>query len=458
MAANAAELTGRGPNRPQGMRAFLIIWAGQFISIMASGMSGFALTIWMYQQTGSATAMGLMQVFYITPFLLLSPLAGVMVDRYNRKLMMMISDLFAGIATIALLILFASGKIEYWMLYAANIFYGIGNTFQWPAYSAAITTMIPKEQYSRANGMMSLLEAGPGVIAPLAAGALLPLVYIQGILFIDVATFLIAIGALLVVFIPPPIQTLEGAASRGSMLKEALFGFKYIFERPSLLGLQLIFFVGNLFSNIAYTVFPPMILARTGQNSLVFGTVETFGAIGAVVGGIIMSVWSGFKRRVNGVLIGWFLSGLGLIAFGSVQGILYWSATAFLVTIVSPLINTANQTIWQAKVAPDLQGRVFSSRRLIAWFSNPIAPIIGGLLADLVFEPDMTTSSALSQRFSWLVGRGPGAGMALEIVLCGIATALVGLSGYLFRAVRNVESLLPDHDQPAPEVEPVIAD
>ena len=442
--------------RPSGMSGFLVIWAGQFISILASGMSGFALTIWMYQQTGSATAMGLMQVFYITPFLLLSPIAGVMVDRYNRKLMMMISDLFAGAATVALLILFASGKIEYWMLYIANIFYGIGNTFQWPAYSAAITTMIPKEQYGRANGLMSLLEAGPGVIAPLAAGALLPFIQIQGILFIDVTTFLVAIAALLVVAIPQPVRTQEGTAASGSMLKEAAFGFKYIFDRPSLLGLQLIFFIGNLFTGIAFTVFAPMILARTGQNSLVYGTVQTFGAIGAVMGGVIMSVWGGFNRRVHGVLGGWALSGLGMVVLGIGQGLVVWSAALFFTEGLSPLVNTSNQSIWQAKVAPDLQGRVFSSRRLIAWFTNPISPIIGGLLADYVLGPAMMTGSTpLAQAFGWLVGTGPGAGMALEIVFCGLGAASVGLAGYLFRPVREAESILPDHDQlPLAQPEP----
>lgn len=434
--------------RPTGMAAFLVIWLGQFVSILASGMSGFALTIWMYQQTESATAMGLMQVFYITPFLLLSPIAGVMVDRYNRKLLMMISDLTAGVATIGLLLLFASGKVEFWHLYLANILYGIGNTFQWPAYSAAITTMIPKEQYGRANGLMSLLEAGPGVLAPLMAGMLLPLITINGILFLDVITFVLAIGALLIVAIPPPIQTAEGVAARGSLLHEAKFGFKYIFARPSLLGLQLIFFVGNLFSGIAFTIFAPMILARTDQNTLVFGTVETFGAIGAVVGGVIMSAWGGFKRRVIGVILGWILSGLGTMLLGIAQGLVFWAAALFFVQMLTPLINTSNQSIWQSKVAPDLQGRVFSSRRLIAWFSNPIAPIIGGLLADFIFEPAMMAGAPLAGTFGWLVGTGPGAGMGLEMVICGIGAALVGVVGALFAPVRNVETLLPDHDQP----------
>ena len=443
--------------RPTGWLAFIFVWIGQIVSVLASGMSGFGLSIWMYQQTESATAMGLMQVFYITPFLIMSPFAGVMVDRYNRKLMMMVSDLCAVIATFGILILFAIDRIEFWHMYAASILFGIGNTFQWPAYSAAISTMIPKEQYGRANGLMSLMEAGPGIVAPLLAGALLPLVKLTGLLVFDVATFFIAILALLLVHIPQPEHTQEGAAARGGMLKEAWSGFKYIFARPSLLGLQLVFFMGNLFAGIGYTVLAPMILARTDSNSVIFGSVQTAGAIGAVVGGVLMSAWGGFKRRAHGVLLGWIFSSiLGFVLLGIGRGLELWIPAMVLGHLFGPLINGSNQAIWQAKVAPDLQGRVFSARRLIAWFTNPISPIIGGTLADFVLEPAMRTESGLSFAFGWLVGSGPGAGMGLLLVFCGLGGALVGLSGYFVPAIRNAEDLLPDHDQLA-KAEPAAA-
>lgn len=439
------------PAQPRlaGMTGFLLIWIGQFVSILASGMSNFALTIWMYQQTGSATAMGLMQVFYITPFLLLSPVAGVMVDRYNRKLMMAVSDVLAFTATLGLLVLSALGRLEFWHLYFAAIFYGLGNTFQWPAYSAAISTMIPKEQYGRANGLMSLMEAGPGVLAPLTAGALLPLITLNGILLLDVVTFVLAVGALLLVFVPQPVRTAEGEAARGGMLKEAAFGFKYIFQRPSLLGLQLIFFAGNLFSGIAFTLVAPMILARTDQNSLIFGSSQTAGAIGGVLGGVLMSVWGGFKRRVHGVLLGWMLVGVEFLLIGLGRSLPWWAVGMAFGGLVGALINTSNQSIWQAKVAPDLQGRVFSSRRLIAWFTQPISPVIAGTLADFALEPAMRNpDSFLAQTFGGIFGVGPGAGMGLLIVLCALGAIGAGLVGYFFRPVREVETLLPDHQQP----------
>lgn len=429
------------------MFGFTIVWLGQIVSVLASAMSQFGLTIWMFQKTESATALGLMQVFFITPFLIISPIAGVMVDRHNRKMMMMVSDLGAGIATTLILVFQWMGVLEFWHLYFASVIYGLGMAFQWPAYSAAITSMVSKEQYGRANGMMSLIEAGPQVVAPLLAGALLPVIGLTGILIIDVATFLLAIGALLIVHIPQPARTEEGAQGQGSVLQEAAYGFKYIFARPSLLGLQMIFFFGNLFMGILFTLVAPMILSRTDNNSLMFGSVQTAGAVAGVAGGIIMSAWGGFKRRVHGVLLGWMFSGVGGAIIGLMGGLPVWIVGIMITSIVSPLVNASNQAIWQAKVAPDVQGRVFSARRLIAWLTNPIAPIIAGTLADYVFEPQMRATTALSQIFGGLVGAGPGAGMGLIIFAAGTLTILAGAAGYFIPVIHNAETILPDHDQ-----------
>ena len=433
--------------QPRGMVAFVLVWIGQIVSVLGSSMTGFGLTIWMYQQTKSATDMAMMQVAFITPFLILSPIAGVMVDRYNRKLMMMVSDLAAGLSTIGLLILFATGHIQFWYLYFAQILNGIGNTFQWPAYSAAISSMVPKEHYGRANGMMSLLDAGPGVLAPLVAGALLPFIKITGIMFIDIATFIFAIGALLIVFVPQPEKTEEGQKGQDNFWKETLYGFKYIFSRPSLLGLQLLFFAGNFFAGISWAIFAPMILARTNGNSLIFGSVQTAGAIGGVVGGLIMSAWGGFKRKVHGVLTGHILMGIFSTILGIGTKLPVWIPIMVMTEITVVVVNTSNQTIWQSKVAPDAQGRVFSARRLIAWFSNPITPIIGGTLADFVLEPAMKTNSGLANTFGPVFGNGSGSGMGLLFFLCGLGVVMVGVAGYFIRPVRDAESILPDHDQ-----------
>lgn len=436
------------------MFGFSLVWLGQIISVLATNMSGFALTIFVFQKTGSATSLALMQVFFITPFLLISPIAGVWVDRYNRKTMMMVSDLTAGIATVAILILQALGMLEIWHLYAAAIFQGIGNAFQWPAYSAAISTMIPKEQYGRANGMMSLIDMGPGILAPMLAGALLPLITLTGILTIDVVTFILAIMILLAVHIPQPKRTEEGAQAQGNILQEAAFGFRYIFARPSLLGLQLVFFFGNLCLGIANTVLAPMVLLRTDNNSASLGVILSAGAVGGVLGGVIMSAWGGFQKRVHGVLAGWIVSSIFMAIVGLGTTVPVWVAALALSTFFAPLINGSNQAIWQAKVAPDVQGRVFSARRLIAWMTNPISPIIAGTLGDYVLEPAMRTQSGLADLFGWLIPPGPGAGMALLVFFGALGGILAGLAGYLVHAVRHAEEILPDHDT-LPTVEPV---
>ncbi|MFN8383340.1 MAG: MFS transporter [Anaerolineales bacterium] len=436
-------------NHPTGMAGFTIVWAGQLISVLASSMTQFALTIWAYQETGSATSLGIISTAFAIPFLLLSPIAGVMVDRHNRKLMMMVSDLTAVLATAGILILHATGNLQIWHLYIAAVFNGLGSTFQWPAYSAAISTMVPKENYSRANGMMSLVESGPAVLAPLLAGILLPIITLTGILFIDVATFFLAIFALTLVHIPQPEKTVEGQAENGGILKEALYGFKYIFARRGLFGLLIFFVVLNFIIGLSISLFSPFILERTHQDSAILGIVTSANAIGAVAGGLLISLWGGFKKRTNSIFIGEALTGLFLLViFGLGRSLPVWIIGVAIGGIFPIFTNGASQAIWQAKVAPDVQGRVFSARRMIAWSVGPITPILAGLLADYVTEPAMQTNTWLARTFGWMVGTTAGSGMALQFVLTGIAYVAVAIFTYLFvHHVRNLEAELPDHDQ-----------
>jgi uncharacterized repeat protein (TIGR01451 family) len=450
-----------------GMRAFVIIWFGQVVSLLGSAMTAFAVTIWVYEGTEKATALALTGFFFVTPLLLLSPVAGALVDRYNRRLMMMVSDLASGATTVVLLALYSAGYLEVWHLFLLNAINGAFQAFQWPAFSAAISVMVPKEQYGRANGLMELAGSASQIVAPVLAGALIGPIGLTGILMIDIFSFVFAIGALLFVHIPQPKTTPAGREAEGNLFTESIYGFHYIFRRPSLLGLQLVFMVGNFFSGIAFAVYAAMILARTGNDELVFGTVQSLGAIGAVVGGAAMAAWGGPKRRVHGVLGGWILSGLFLSMAGVAQSLPAWAAAAFLGFFLVPIINGSNQAIWQAKVAPDVQGRVFSTRRLIAWFVSPIAALIAGPLVDLLLEPSMAEGGALAEAWGWLVGVGDGAGMGLLFFIGGLLASLVGLIGYTVPAVRDAEDILPDHDSPealagreaekAPSLEPTPA-
>ena len=437
------------PIQPTGMRGFTIVWIGQIVSLLGTSMTGFAMTIWAYEKTGSATALALVGFFFVTPMLLVSPIAGAFVDRHDRKLMMMLSDLASCLATIVILVLYASGRLEIWHLYITGALQGTFQSFQWPAYSAAITTMLSKEHYGRANGMMSLAESGSGIFAPLLAGALIAFIGISWILIIDLISFVIAIIALLAVYIPNPKKTEEGIIAQGSLWKEAVYGFRYILARPSLLGLQGVFLLGNFFSTIAMVLLPPMILASTRNNEMVYGAVNSAGALGGVMGGILMSAWGGPKKRVNGVLMGWILASIsGSILMGVGRSLPFWAVACFMDALFIPIINGSNQAIWQSKVAPDLQGRVFSIRRVIAWFVTPVATLLAGPLADVVFEPGMQAGGSFTNLFGWLVGTGPGTGMAMIFIFCGIAATFVGLAGYAITPIRDVERILPDHDLP----------
>jgi DHA3 family macrolide efflux protein-like MFS transporter len=436
------------PKLPSGMLGLTIVLSGQAVSILASSMTGFALSIWVFQQTSSATSLGIMTSAFTLPYLLIIPLAGVLVDRYNRKLMMMVSDLTAGLGSLTILFLLTTGHLQIWHFYIVNILIGLGNAFQWPAYSAAITTMVPKDQYGRANGLMSFVQAGPSAVAPLLAGALMPLIGLKGILLIDVATFVLAIGVLLLVQVPPPVRTVEGQAGKGSLLQEAAFGFKYIFKRPSLLGFVVLIFFANLFLGFPNSVHVPLILSRTANNSFILGAVETAGALSWTLGSLIMTAWGGPKRRMHGVMLGWTLYSLcGNIVFGLGLSLGIWVPSILVGGVGASIGIASSQSLLQVKVAPDVQGRVFTARRLLTWFPDTFTPILGGLLADRIMEPAMQNGSGLARMFGWMVGTGPGSGMAVMMVFFGILTMLTILSGYFFPRVLNMEDLLPDHDQ-----------
>ncbi|MBN2392587.1 MAG: MFS transporter, partial [Anaerolineae bacterium] len=279
-----------------------------------------------------------------------------------------------------------------------------------------------------------------------------------GLLIIDIVSASFAIGTLLFVHIPQPESTETGQQARGNFIQEAAFGFKYIFKQPSLLGLQTVFLIGNFFSSLGFSIFAPTILARTGSDELAFGSVQTAAAVGGVVGGLAIGAWGGFKRRVHGVLLGWVLSGAGMVAIGLSQALPGWLVAGFFVSMLVPLINGSNQAIWQAKVPPDIQGRVFASRRLIAWLVTPLSQLLAGPLADRVLEPAMQDNGALAPVFGWWVGIGPGAGMGLQFALAGLFALLVGLGGYLFPVIRNAEDLLPDHDAASTAAPESVAD
>lgn len=429
-----------------GFSGFTFIWVGQVVSLLGTGMTRFALTIWAYQETGSATVLAMVALFSFGPTVLFSPVAGALVDRWNRKLVVMLSDLGAGMSTVVLLLLYGTGNLEIWHLYAAGAFASTFESFQFPAFSAAITTMIPREQYTRASGMQSLAESISAIAAPILAGILLVTIGIGGILALDIVTFTVAVGMIALVHIPQPQTTREGESAHGSIWRESVFGFEYIWRRPSLLGMQLVFFQSNFFGSFGWVLLPALILARTGNSELTLGAVQSTLGIGGLVGGLALSLWGGPKRKVHGVL--WGMIGqclLGTLLMGMARGLPLWVIGGFFTMFFIPILNGSNQAIWQSKVAPDVQGRVFAARRLIAQITGPAAMLLAGPLADRIFEPAMQPGGALAPLLGGLVGVGPGAGIGLILVLTALLGASFAALAYLVPAVRNIEEILPDY-------------
>lgn len=430
-----------------GMKSFLMIWIGQIFSLTGSAISQFALGIWAWQKTGQATPLAMVGFFFMVPMMIMTPFAGVWVDRWNRKFVMAISDILAGVGTILILVLLTLGQLEIWHLYLAAVLNGVGAAFQWPAYSAAISLLVPKQQYARANGMISLAESATGILAPVLGALLISTIGLANILIIDLVTLSIAIAFLLVVKIPSAKKTIEETGKKQSFWQELGFGFRFILSRRPLLYLQLGFFFSNLIGSVANPLFTPIILAKTNNNTVILGSIQSIAAIGGVLGGLALTAWGGFKRKIITVVLGWSLFGVVMALIGLARTPWLWMVTLFIFMFIMPFVNGSNQAIWMSKVDPSMQGRVFSIRRLVAQISVPLALLISGPLADKVFEPAFRTGGNwLANLLSPLVGLGVGSGMAAIMFIAGILGISVGVVAWMNPLIRNVETLLPDHD------------
>lgn len=422
------------------MRTFLVIWSGQVVSEIGTAMTRFALLIWIYERTGRATDVALLGFFSFVPLVVLSPFAGVWVDRLDRRRIMMVADAGAGIMTVVVLVLYLSGALEVWHLYVAEAVTGAFGAFQSPAFTAATTTLVPAAQYGRTGGLRAITMFGADSVAPFAAGIVLVSVGITGVLVLDVATFLIAITTLALVRVPRPVA-LPDAPTGTRFAEELRAGARYLRAHRGLLGLMIIFTGINLIGTLTYlSVLPPMILARTGRDTIALASVQSVMGAAAVIGGTLMAVWGGPRRKIHGVLVAAAVSFLaGDILFAIGRNLTTWLVAGFIGSLLIPIMMASDQAIWQKVVPPALQGRVFSLYYMVRRSSMPVGYLLGGLLADRWFEPAMMPGGALAPSLGWLVGVGPGAGMAAMFLFTAIAGMLMSLAGYAIPAVRDVE-------------------
>jgi len=431
------------------MRTFIIIWIGQFVSLIGTGLTQFALGVWVFLETGSVTPLALVALFATVPHLVIAPFAGVLVDRWDRRKVMILSDSGSAVCTAAIAVLLYSGNLEIWHIYITALVSSSFSTFQWPAYSAATTLLVPKRHLARAAGMVQTGMSASQIVAPVIAGVLIVTIQIWGVLAMDFATFLFALGTLLVIKIPKPEITAEGQTGKGSFLREAAFGWSYIRARPGLLAL-LMFFAGiNLSCSSLGVLFIPMVLSLASP--AVLGTLQSAGGVGMLCGGFFLGVWGGPKRRVYGVLGFGMLGGAATIFLGIKPNILIIAAANFASLFTLPVVNGCSQAIWQVKTAPDVQGRVFSVRRAIAWSTTPISYLLVGPLADKVFEPAMAVNGYMAESVGKIIGTGPGRGIGLMFILIGVLMMVVAGMCFLYPRLRNVEDELPDMVEEADE-------
>ena len=432
------------------MKIFITIWFGQFISRIGTAMTRFALLIWAYEQTGSATTVALLGFFSFVPLVAISPLAGVWVDRLDRRKIMLLADTGAGLTTIVIFLLYLSGGLQIWYLYLAQALAGAFEAFQAPAYTAASSLLLSKKDYARANGLRSMANSGAEVIAPFAAGALLVAVGIGGVMLLDVVTFFVALLTLLLVRIPrltedPPRST---APAFQGFRQEMQAGLSTIWARPGLRGLTFIAAGMSFFGALTwFSILPAMILARTGGDELAVAYVH--GALGAagVAGALLISLWGGPKRKIHGVLLGAALSfACGDLLFALGQNLFTWVVAACLGSFFIPFVTSSSEAIWQSKTQPAVQGRVFAVKQMLINAAMMLGYLLGGILADTWFEPAMMPGGALVTWWGRLIAPGPGGGMAVMFLLTAVAGSVISLAGYLIPTLRTIEEDLPDYD------------
>ncbi|MEM1256429.1 MAG: MFS transporter [Cyanobacteria bacterium P01_H01_bin.21] len=420
------------------MRTFLIIWLGQFVSLLGSEMTNFAISIWAWEVTGQATPFSLILVATKIPRLLISPFAGVWVDRFNRKYLMVLGDLVAGLSTIVLLILVLSDQLQVWHLYLSGAVNGLFGYIQNLAYSASVSLLVPEKHYTRAAAFEAALTSGSFIVAPAAAGVMYAATGLRGILAIDLVTFAIAITTLSLVTIPHPALS-DARPDADTAIQRLTFGARYLWRHPGLKSLLCFFLISNFIDGLCFTILFPMVLSRLDNNTSILGTLSSFFGIGGLIGGSILSVWGGPKRRIHGVLMGNTLWKITLIVLGLAQRTQTYLGTALIGGLFAPLSGSCGSAIWRSKVEPGIQGRVFAARYLITQLSTTLGAALSGLLADGIFEPAMQPGEPLAQILGNIFGVGAGAGMAVQVALFAICGVLVALGAYGFKRLRRIE-------------------
>lgn len=433
----------------RGATTFSIIWLGQLVSVVGSGLTSFALGVWTFERTGSATHFALIGLCAVLPRVLLSPLAGAVVDRWDRRRVMILSDVGAGLSTLVVFLLFGANRLEIWHIYLLTSINAAFGTVQWPAFMAVTSLLVSQKNLGRANGMVQFGQATSEILAPALAGVLLGTIRLEGVILIDFATFVFAVITLLIVRFPSSTGSPASLPGDASFWRDLTVGWTYIAARPGLLGLLGFFAVVNFLWGMVGALVTPMVLSWT--SSSVLGAVISIAGVGMLTGSLIMSIWGGPQRRIHGVLRFELLSGFCFMLMGLRPSFWLVAAGAFGAHVTIAIVYGSNQAIWQSKVAPDLQGRVFAAQQMVARAAAPLAYLLAGPLSDKLFEPLLTVDGPLAGGVGQVIGVGPGRGMGLLFMIMGIVKVAVSLAGQMQPHIRHIEDELPDAILAQPE-------
>jgi DHA3 family macrolide efflux protein-like MFS transporter len=425
----------------KGMQIFTLIWFGQVISLIGSQLTNFGLGVWIYQQTGSVTQFALISLFTSLPMILISPVAGTLVDQFPRRWMMVFSDLGAGIATLVIAILLATGDLSIWHIYISTAMSSCFSAFQWPAYSSATTLLVPPQYLGRANGMLQIGEAAGRLVAPMLGGVLLLFLDIDGIIFIDFATFTFSLIVLLLVQFPKQYID-RHRAEKTPWFKEISYGWVYILKRRGLFALLLFFAANNFLVGIVQTLVTPLVLSFASATDL--GTILTVGGVGMLISSILVSTLKTPPSLILIIFSFMLLGGISIACAGFYQSVPILALVAFLYFFGLPIINSSSQVIFQKKVPSNVQGRVFATIGAMANGSLPLAYTVAGPLADKIFEPLMSPNGLLAGSIGKIIGVGQGRGIGLMFIVVGILTVVITIIAYQYKPLRLVEKQLPD--------------
>lgn len=420
------------------LRSFLILWITQSLSSLGSAMTNFAVVIWSYQQQGSALATALLMVCSYAPYVLLSMFAGALSDRWNKKVTMLASDSFAALCTVFVLLLLVTGKLQVWHLYLLNTFNGLMNTVQQPASDVSITLLTPKKYYQKVSGMRSFSQSLVTVLTPVLATAILSFTSIHFVIFFDLATFSIAFIGLLCFVKIPKIRE-QTTARQETILQSVKSGLQYLTDNRGILDLILFLAVINFTASIFSAALPAMLLSRTGGGEFALGMVNTATGIATMFGSLMVTILPPPKSRVN-VICNCLLFSMStenfILAFGRNTPI--WCLGSVLGWIFIPVMNANMDVLFRSKIPVNMQGRVYSARNTLQFFTIPLGYLWGGILVDRVFEPFMAAQQSLSSPWISLFGTGKGSGAAMLFFVIGVFGALSCLP---FRADKHIWKL-----------------